>query len=190
MGILTTLLEMKYEVLRIQLLFLSTGIPAPLQASVPLSTQLFRLSDLFCCQLLVRVNLGSQVTCQTCCLNSQGFVSILRDSQQTLPHSAEMILLPEVTQTAEVDATHSLEQQNGRELGHELLVMNSLTHQADCKDLARGQPWLLGSAAEFPLVAAMLGVTLVLLCAPCKSCFERLLTCFGASSLNEFCLLH
>lgn len=54
---------------------------------------------------------------------------------------------------------HSPEQQNGRELGHELLAMNSLTHRADRKDLATGQTWLLGSAAEFPVVAAMLGVT-------------------------------
>lgn len=85
---------------------------------------------------------------------------------------------------------HSPEQQNGRVLAHELLVMNTLTRRTDCKDFASGQTWLLGSAAEFPLVAAMLGVTLVLLCAPGESRFERLLTCRGASSLNEFCLLH
>lgn len=66
----------------------------------------------------------------------------------------------------------------------------SCDERSDRKDLASGQTWLLGSAAEFPRVAAMLGITLVLLSAPSKSLFERLLTCLGASPLNEFCLLH
>lgn len=177
---------MKYKVWKIQSLFLSTLESQLL--SRPLGTRTLQTLRLGLLPALVRVNLGSQVTCQTRCFNSQGFVSVLRDSQRTLPHSAEISLLPEATQNRG-GGCRSLEQQNGRELGHESLAMNSLTRRADCKDLARGQTWLLGSAAEFPLVAAMLGITLVLLGAPGKSLFERLLTCLGASSLNEFCLL-
>lgn len=81
------------------------GISAPLQALVPLSTSMLQALRLVLLPALVRVNLRSQVTCQTCCLNSQGFVSILRDSQQTLPCSAEMILQPETTQNRKVGAT-------------------------------------------------------------------------------------
>lgn len=78
MGFLRTLLGMKYEVLKIQLLFLSTLNPSsPLNLG---AVSTWTLQALTCsAPALERVNLGS-----LCCLISQGLSSFLPSAELLL----------------------------------------------------------------------------------------------------------
>lgn len=137
------------------------GIPAPLQALVPLGTRTFHSQPWFAAGS-GRINLGSQVTCWTCCLNPQGLVSILRDSRQTLRRSPEMLLVPAGTQPGEVVPLAGAAGRQSRDRNRSRSTTTD--PPSSCGDLTRVQRRLRGSAVEFPLVAAMLGATRPSLC--------------------------